>query len=242
MFLAALNRIVTLPDAQADRFGLPAFAGYGLDASLTVVDDVLSQDRSLTGRVAVSAVQSLRALISCVPGDGKQAVDLAFQAIGMRDATARTADVSVADFARDTMPAEQLEAARVEAGLLLSALADHYTESGGTKTNGMFRRLQTQSDPATLSIDRDFIGLVCLAIGRSHHSARVTDLPLVNPELAVLPSMSVAGWYPNPTRYGEVTPDGSCTAQRFWDGDWTDRVRVRQGRGWQQASITLFDV
>jgi hypothetical protein len=52
--------------------------------------------------------------------------------------------------------------------------------------------------------------------------------------------MTGVGWYPNPQNTGEISGD-DVQFERWWNGnDWTDRVRMRQGRGWQEAQMSMF--
>jgi hypothetical protein len=52
--------------------------------------------------------------------------------------------------------------------------------------------------------------------------------------------MESVGWYPNPVNPGD-TSMGDASIERWWDGsDWTERVRVREGRRWSDVQLTLF--
>jgi hypothetical protein len=52
--------------------------------------------------------------------------------------------------------------------------------------------------------------------------------------------MEGVGWYPNPVNHGD-TDIGDAAIERWWDGgDWTDRVRYRDGRHWTETEVPLF--
>lgn len=52
--------------------------------------------------------------------------------------------------------------------------------------------------------------------------------------------MDGVGWYPNPVNAGDTTT-GEASIERWWDGnDWTDRVRLRDGRSWTATEVSLF--
>jgi hypothetical protein len=53
-------------------------------------------------------------------------------------------------------------------------------------------------------------------------------------------AMEGVGWYPNPVNAGD-TSDNNASIERWWDGaDWTDRVRIRDGRRWNEIEVPLF--
>jgi hypothetical protein len=61
-----------------------------------------------------------------------------------------------------------------------------------------------------------------------------------NPNARSIATMSAIGWYPNPINAGD-TSGGDAQIERWWDGtDWTDRVRHRSGRTWQEVRSSMY--
>jgi hypothetical protein len=76
---------------------------------------------------------------------------------------------------------------------------------------------------------------------RMYTSGRLdSDLPAFSSRWDSLGRMAAAGWYPNPINAGDIST-GEAEIERWWDGDdWTDRVRIRRGRRWEDHAMSVF--
>jgi hypothetical protein len=64
-------------------------------------------------------------------------------------------------------------------------------------------------------------------------------VPFLQGEFRQVPRLEEPDWYPNPANYGGLV-DGEARYQRYWNGtDWTDDVRVREGRAWTHVKLPL---
>jgi len=83
---------------------------------------------------------------------------------------------------------------------------------------------------------------VSVVLGRLLNTNRVkAGLPFFDPIYRDVPSMPRSGWFPNPAKQGDVS-SGDAEFQRYWDGgQWTSRVRIRQGQNWSEHQLSLHD-
>lgn len=232
--MAALNRVLRHPAAAASTFGQP------LDAPHFAVTDeimatVLVQDRSLAGCVA-------RDLALLFESFGGLALNLeaAHQAVGLEaDGTLggpygqlRDEDKGFAqNAAQETLSVARTIQARDRGQQVAPGDLGVYTMLFESEDESNYRRALRVGGWAATSVARMRTG--------GHIDG---ELPTFADHLLHFGQMEQVGWYPNPINAGD-TSLGDASIERWWDGrDWTDRVRLRENRRWQETRNSIFTV
>ena len=201
----------------------------------------MAQDRDLSGWIARKGAVIFRSVISGgVNGSVDENIDQAYASVGM----AANGDVTVrGDTA--SLPRGQVDAATALGALGLSMLRVVAAPPDERRPDDrdFYERLHTAVGDAELeSIAYDILGWYAVVIGRLHDAGRLrSGLPIHDRAFRDVPRLTLAGWYPNPPKFGD-TSSGDAQFQRYWDGSrWTDRVRIRQGRDWSEGPHSLHD-
>lgn len=213
---ACLNKVLTLPVADAARFGSPVANALGLRPASNAVRDILFQDQALAAWIARDCVVALDALLGTMRAPLGVALETAMAAAG-----------------RWPGPTDIPEPAFVLAHRVIAMFSGI---RGGDRV--FYERLFATRNPCAAYEITAWTGAV---IGRLHGAGHLPDLPWMSAEFHQVPPMLTADWYPNPYLMGEILA-GEATWQRYWNGnDWTDRIRMRGRTGWQEQTKSLFE-
>jgi hypothetical protein len=214
---ACLNKVMSLPVADATRFGSPVANALGLRPASNAVRDILRQDQALAAWIARDCVVAMDALLGTMRAPRGVALETAMAAAGLWPGPGT--DVP--------------EPAAVLSRRVIAMLA-------GIRGNdrAFYERLFATRNPCAAYEITAWTGTV---IGRLHGTGHLPDLPWMSAEFHTVPPMLTPGWYPNPYLMGEILA-GEATWQRHWNGnDWTDRIRMRGRTGWQEQTKSLFE-
>jgi hypothetical protein len=222
--VAILNRLAADSLAQAEAFGSP-ISPDDLAEPGAVLDEILSRERSLSASVA-------------------RDLGLLYQGFGCLGVNRERslASVGLAPNGGEVPHVPKAAADLADAAI---AIAEHFNDGGPTpRSREAYSRMFTEQ--AETEGYRRVGQIACwlaLAIGRLRAAGDLDgDFPLFNSAKADPVPMLEPGWYPNPLNAGD-TSRGDAQIERFWDGsDWTSRVRTREGRGWRETEVTLFQV
>ena len=233
---ACVNRVMTLPVADAEEFGRPLAPSLGLQAASDVVHGVLRQDRSMAAWAARDCLVLLDTMLRTMGGSWTDSVETALAAAGLRHGP--VIDPALAGELSHRVRSEVLRlAGRVRAMFLAFERVDG---SRGTDRVFYHRLFASRSMSAAL-MAHDIAAWAGVVIGRLLHAGYLDRMPWMSPEFGSVPVMHTPGWYPNPFQMGEIV-HGEAGCQRFWDGtDWTDRVRLRNRTGWHEFVKSMFE-
>jgi hypothetical protein len=224
--VAIIARLVRQPHGDQASWGRPLEEG-GLASARNTFEEAVRQDRSLARHIA----RDLVLLFEANGGLTTANQVAAFEAVGL--------DPSSSFDATSGPPVQ-----RIAAQALAVARTIQARSRGGEGTApdlSVYRALyEDRSDEAQ---ERAFaIGAwAAIVVARLASADRLSNgLLFFEPGREFIPEMEGIGWYPNPVNPGE-TATGEATIERWWDGDdWTDRVRFRDGRRWNEAEVTFF--
>jgi uncharacterized protein DUF2510 len=216
---ACLNKVMSLPVADATRFGSPIANTLGLRPASNAVRDILFQDQALAAWIARDCLVALDALLTTMRAPLGVALETAMAAAGLWPGPTAGTDTPEPAFV-----------------LARRVIAMFSGVRGGNRI--FYERLFATQNPCAAHEITAWTGAV---IGRLHGAGHLPDQPWMSPEFHTVPLMLTPGWYPNPYLMGEILA-GEATWQRYWNGnDWTDRIRMRGLTGWQQQTKTLFE-
>jgi hypothetical protein len=231
MAFACLNKVMTLPVADAACFGRPIANSIGLRPASDVVRDILWQDRSMAAWVARDCVVAMDALLGTMTGSLADALETAMAAAGLRPGPAVSPDEDLPD----ATGAEVLLLARRVISMFFAF--ERLDGRRGIDRTFYERLFATRSHGAAYEIAA-WTGAV---IGRLRGAGHLPELPWMAAEFRTVPAMTTEGWYPNPFLMGEILA-GEASWQRYWDGtDWTDRVRLRHLTGWREQTNSMYE-
>jgi hypothetical protein len=220
LMAAAVQEVQPHPLAQAGARGFPLGDGHGMEDVVGVVRPLFAAERSLTRWVAIRG--ALLFLDMVTPNQASWENIMA--AMGLRLApdpftNEERIEVLQAD-GEQLSPALQGNITGVFASLAM------HLEDYERVSNMPIKQVNT--DPAWAIVSEavalDFIAWAAVALCRTGELEAVMRMP--EPGLLEQP-----GWYADPLW---------AKGERFWDGtDWTERMRVRDGRRWIDGSQPL---
>lgn len=225
--LAILNRMLDEPAAAAAVWGQP-LDDHAFEGARLVAAAALTQDRSLARHVARDLTLFFETL-------GGLAVHqtAALAAIGINDPSG--------------LHAAGAGSRAVNAGQNALAIArtirDRFQGGAAAPADLAIYAVHFE-DPSNLAheraIDVAAWSAVVTARLRTAGPLQGAGIAAFNPNARNLATMSAIGWYPNPVNAGD-TSGGDAQIERWWDGtDWTDRVRHRSGRTWQEVRSSMY--
>jgi Protein of unknown function (DUF2510) len=225
--VAVIARMAQGPLGSASAWG-GGLDGGGLTAAAALLDDAIQQDRSLVGHVA-------RDLVLLFEANGGIAANrgASLESVGLASSSAF-----------EDAPGSPSEHAAKEATAIARAIRSR--REGGEATPPdltVYRALF--EDGSDLGYQRA-IGIGAWSgsvVARLATAGRLSNGALfLEPGMDYVMPMEQAGWFPNPVNPGE-TSSGEASIERWWDGgDWTDRVRIREGRRWQAVQASLLSL
>lgn len=220
--VASLNRLCDATVGSSSSFG-QQIRDEDLDKAVHVVATVTTQDRSLLPHVARDMALVFESLGGLT--ENKNATS---RAVGQ---SGSTATIRVARAASDALAVARTIEAR-------SNSREPSSSDLGTYT-ALFEDASPEGHTRALDIGA-WVGVVTARLRTGGYLS--LDLPLFNRQLAEYARMDGVGWYPNPVNAGD-TSDGEAQIERWWDGsDWTQRVRFRNGRRWEERQVSLLTV
>lgn len=235
LVFAAINQIIKLPIASKKYFGRPLADTFGLQSASDVVREVLVQDASMAAWTARDSLVTLDALLDTMDVPWNDALDIAMDAAGLLPGPQlnpeRLADIPLR--VHDDMR-----------GLAncVAAVFFSFERPGGVQIGdrAYYEHLFQSPTRATQLVAHEITAWSGVVIGRLLDAGHVEEVLWMSKEFETVPAMKVAGWYPNPWRMGEIVR-GDAGFQRQWNGaDWTDQIRLRDGRGWRHETNSMF--
>lgn len=230
--------------AQPNCFGQAATIEV-LDPVSQLVRRIMRQDRDLSAGIARKAITHFEAVVgAALPGDFSANMALALRAVGLRDAPEAKFDFDLIDGAA-TLSDEDRDGTTAIAGMAMMVLRAYFFAKDGDHDSAEWRFYSTlftgAPDIDAESLAYDITAWVSLALARLLAGGHLTKrLPFFEPAYREAPVMHRPGWYPNPTKIGGIV-QGDAAFQRYWDQQWTDNVRIRDGRGWKTGRVSLHD-
>jgi Protein of unknown function (DUF2510) len=232
---ACINQVMTLPCSRAEEFGRPLAGSTGLRPAADLVRSIMFQDRSMAAWTARDCLVTLDALLCTMHPSWDDALDTAMSAAGLLPGP--TIDPRRLDGVKPGTRQDVL----VLANRVISVFFAFERPNGnrcGDRT--FYERLFAANSTAGALAAYEIAAWTGTVIGRLRDAGYLDEVLWMSQEFRTVPEMTVAGWYPNPFRMGEIV-GGEAGWQRFWDGsDWTERVRTRYGTGWREATTTMF--
>lgn len=231
-----------LPIAGAQRFR-ELLTVSALEPASRLVRDVMASDRDLSAWVARKSLVQFKSVAAgpAMRGQFADNFDLGLAAVGL--AAPGAGVIAVIPGAGTGLSQLDRDGATGFGGVAIALLETIVAESAArSRTAGwsVYEDLYigaSGEDVETLAYDITAWTAVMLArLLNAGHIAG--DLPLFGAAYRVAPPLNAPGWYPNPANHGGVA-SGVAPVQRFWDGAWSDRIRVRQGRSWTEHEASL---
>lgn len=183
-------------------------------------------------REAVVALDELLGLMDTPWGD---AVDVAMDMAGLMPGPALNPERCVG------VPAE-IHKDMLGLANCVTSVFFAFDRPGGAPGNDRtyYEHLFTSPARPTRLVAHEIVAWSGVVIGRLLHTGLIPEVLWMSDEFETVPSMDTQGWYPNPWNMGEVTKS-EASFQRYWDGiDWTDQVRLRDGRSWSYETRSMF--
>lgn len=246
----AVARIAETPAASPEQFGTVVTVRE-LAPVAELVRGSMAQDRDLSAWIARKSLVNLNALLgAAMDGGFASSFELGFAGMGLESPEGQ-GGVTFSAAAGADVPESDAEAARALADIvimLMTVVAAPKDERPRLPGWGLFVDLYTGASGADVETTAyDITAWTGVLVARLLNTGRFTrDLPLLSQAMKDaatkgVPRLTVAGWYPNPPKQGEIV-NGVPAFQRYWDGSgWTDRVRVRSGRDWTTGEYSLHD-
>jgi hypothetical protein len=236
---AAVLRIAETPIAAPSRSGT-VVALPDLQPATRLVRELMAQDRELSAWITRKMVVQLNSVLQyAMTGDFATDFATAFAEMGL------VSEPGAVRFARPhDLPREQADGAKAMADIVICLMTILVTPAAERPRQAgwdVFVNLYTQRTEESESLAYDLIAWMAVMSARLRNTDRFTrPVPYFGAEWRHVPRLTAAGWYPNPGKHGQLV-DGVPAFQRRWDGrGWTQQVRMRTGRQWQTADITLF--
>ena len=211
---AVVARIGLHPACRSELHGLP-LAGELLNETSSIVRDVVRQDRSLLPHVSRDTVLFFEAY-----GGIFMHRDSALDLMGGVDA--------LDDVAHDA--------------LTIASVIQARSQGHDASADGVHRYTTHFENPTDRNVDRaaSIAAWAATALGRLRAAGHLAGSAFQYDGREYPRSMDGVGWYPNPVNAGD-TSGGDAQIERWWNGeDWTDRVRIREGRRWSELQNSLF--
>lgn len=219
LMAAAALRIRSHPLALPAARGVPLGDGHGMEDVVAVVQPIFATERSLTRWVAIRGAL----LFLDMTCQDQASWDDVLTAMGLRIAP----DPFTNELRAEVLPTSEPLSPALQDGVIgvFTSLLQHLNDY--ERVSNMTIR-QVNSDPSWAIVNEaialDYIAWTAVALCRTGSLEPVLRMP--EPGLLEHP-----GWYADPLW---------AKAERFWDGaDWTQRVRVPQGRRWVEATEPL---
>jgi hypothetical protein len=203
-------------------YGAPVSTGAA-DPAATVAQRVLRQDRALTGHVLREILNLTAALLASPsqPGNQRDRLDVFDEANGPvpLDAAGEIAPGSThARFAELMMLILDFRPGVRPTGGIPAPLDRLYAPEGRAECLELLSH-------GTLALAR------CINTGRLEFVVRET--------FRAVTELREPGWYPSPTDVAAMSP---TTLERYWDGDWSDLMRRKTSRSWEEITLPLSAV
>jgi hypothetical protein len=235
-------RVADTPIAAADAFGRPVTVADVRPAA-ELVRGVMRQDRDLTGPLVRKALVNLKSVVAgMMSGAGEADTARAFEAMGVDLREEGFSDFlpGVAEGFCEEDAAGARALADVVGSLLLLVLTDPRERPalGVWTLYSEFFAAEPGGERETLAYD--LVAWIDVLIARLFNTGSATRPPFLTDQFRHVPELTEPGWYPTPNKNANVV-DGVATLQRYWDGIWTDDVRVKSGRDWKSGSHSLDD-
>ena len=238
---SCVMQIAETPLTAHERFG-ELLTLHELESASQLVRHIMYQDRDLSAWIARKSIVQLKSIFGSpgMSGDFAGDFDLGFASVGVRapgdhktfirqNPTAPWEDMHV-------NPAAALGSIVIG---LLGTLAARPGERRSSASWDIYEDLYTgASGDDVEGLGYDITAWVSVLIGRLLNTQRLADTPLFGPTYRHAPAMSQPGWYPNPGKTGDII-DGDAQFQRYWDGAWTDRIRIKEGHRWTEGATSL---
>lgn len=242
LFWGVVNTLVEADFCASERFGDP-LSGPEQAVSEAVAREVMRQDRDLAGTLVRKSAVNLQLILGALGVGAEEAFSLGFGAVGLRPPV-DDADIEHVGDAADHLNHVEREGAAATAGLLLAVMRaralppPHRLADAGWRLYVNF--YTDRPGDATERLAYSLVGFGAVLIARLRSADRIeTELPVFEASWKHVPALTEAGWYPNPSKHGDIV-DGIPAFQRYWDdGAWTPRVRIRRGREWRVGSMDL---
>jgi hypothetical protein len=219
LMAAAALRIQSHPLARQAARGVPLGDGHGLEDVVSVVRPLFTKERSLTRWVAIRG--ALLFLDMAAPDETSW--DRILNAMGL----CVTQDPVTHQQRTELLPSAGPLTPEVQGNIVgvFGSLARHLEDYGRVSKMSID---DVNSDPTWRVVNEavalDYIAWASVALCRTNELEAVHRTP----EAGVLES---PGWYADPLW---------AKAERFWNGtDWTQRMRVRDGRRWVEVSQAM---
>jgi hypothetical protein len=242
LFWSVVTRLADSPLAESLRIG-EALTGFDLTASSEMARAVMAQDRDLCGPLVRKSTINLKLILGSSLGtDLEGAFELGLGGIGM--AHPSQGALAYRDGAGDHLSEVERDGGLATVDLLLSVLHGRLQPPQQRAGHGgwnLYTRCFTELPGGEAEeIAYSLIGMAGVIIARLRNAERIVeDLPFLAPSWKRVPVLTQAGWWPNPSKHGEMV-DGIPSIQRYWDGAaWSERVRMRRGREWRIGSVGL---
>jgi uncharacterized protein DUF2510 len=236
---SCMHHVRETPISATEQFGEPLTMS-SLAPTSDLVRNLMSHDRDLSGWIARKSMIQLNGTCSqFMRGTVSQNFDLAFGSVGLEVGEAVSVKASLAA----TWSGFDVDAATALANVAIAVLNAAVSSPADPRPAGqdLYEDLYTGASGSDVeSLGYDVIAWGSVVLARLVNADHVTpNLPILPPIYRDAPLMQGAGWYPNPGKYGGLV-FGDAAIQRYWNGDqWTDRVRVRQGKRWETLSNSL---
>lgn len=236
MALACIHRVMATPVADAASYGRPLADSLGLRSATDAVREVLYQDRSLATWIARDCLVVLDTVLGTMCMSFAQALDMTMAAAGLRPGpTIDPAQAALLD------PPDRADVLCLANRVISMFFAFERPDgrSGGDRT--FYESLFAARTQRATSVAYEIAAWTGAVIGRLRGTGHLPELPWMAPRFQTVPTMTTAGWYPNPYLMGEILA-GEASWQRYWDGDdWTDQIRLRVLTGWRYETKSLFE-
>lgn len=228
LLLTCLNRIDRLPVAGGESFGIPATDTYGLGPASQCVSDALRQDASMCAWVAREAFVVLDTVLMASDGTWVDNLNYAMRAMGLDPGPS----------VRPPKPDPETEERILGLAAYAMQVLFVVTAAMGPEAKrdrAVYEHLFTSTATQTQAVGHDLAAWACVAVCRLRSTGSTPALPWFDQRYVRVPELYGAGWYPNPYGHGRIE-NGDAIFHRYWSGqDWTERIRVRQGRDFQES-------
>lgn len=202
-----------------------------------VVRGIMASDRDLSALVTRKSLRHLMFMVNGMEGAFGTNLDAAFASVGLREPP----DCGVRE------PVAGLDPALAEGASAVGRTAFGISRAIELQDKSsaewvIYARLYT--DTSTDEMEKlayTLTGWSAIVQARLINSGRVVTgrVPFLDPAYRAAPPLDEAGWYPNPPNHGGIVL-GDAQFQRYWDGSrWSDAVRIREGRGWTERTLSL---
>jgi hypothetical protein len=236
---ACVLQLREFPLADRTHRGQPLYGAEFAEAT-ALVSGVMHQDRDLSAWVARKAMVNLDIMMRAgMAGSEADNMATAFAMVGLDEKAELQAEhTSRLD---DDARTEAVGLAGCAVSVLV-AIRERKSHPRGWRSSDhpLYEDLFTGASGAQVErLAYEITAWASVVVARLMNADLFTRvLPTLAPSYREVPKLHRPGWYPNPSRTGEIV-GGVAEVQRYWDGQWTDRVRLRSRGGWQMLTAPL---